>query len=63
MELKNLAPLLIIVGASVAIPAHAEQGPMGFFVTSVGSGNGGNLGGLEGADAFTVLQRTESLSD
>lgn len=51
MKLKTIAPLLIIVGASAAIPAHAEQNPMGFFVTSAGSGNGGNLGGLEGADA------------
>lgn len=30
-------------------PAPAQ--PMTFFVTSVGSGNGGNLGGLDGADA------------
>jgi hypothetical protein len=29
----------------------AEDPPMGFFVTSVGSGKGGDLGGLEGADA------------
>jgi hypothetical protein len=28
-----------------------DQPPMTFFVTSVGSGNGGNLGGLAGADA------------
>ena len=28
-----------------------DQQPMTFFVTSVGSGQGGNLGGLEGADA------------
>jgi hypothetical protein len=28
-----------------------DQPPMSFFVTSVGSGEGGNLGGLEGADA------------
>jgi hypothetical protein len=29
---------------------HAQQQQsMGFFVTSVGIGNGGNLGGLEGA--------------
>ena len=28
-----------------------STGPMGFFVTSVGSGNGANLGGLAGADA------------
>ena len=27
-------------------------GPMSFFLTSVGSGNGGDLGGLEGADAI-----------
>jgi len=27
-----------------------QQGPMSFFVTSVGIGNGGDLGGLEGAD-------------
>jgi hypothetical protein len=30
-------------------PAPPKQ-PMSFFVTSVGSGNGGNLGGLSGAD-------------
>jgi len=29
----------------------ADKHPMGFFVTSVGMGNGANLGGLEGADA------------
>ena len=28
-----------------------EQPEMGFFITSVGSGNGGDLGGLAGADA------------
>jgi hypothetical protein len=31
--------------------AAAEDHPMGFFVTSAGMGQGGNLGGLEGADA------------
>lgn len=31
-------------------PALAQQGPMSFFVTSVGLGKGGDLGGLEGAD-------------
>lgn len=29
----------------------APRQPMGFFITSVGAGDGGNLGGLEGADA------------
>jgi hypothetical protein len=31
--------------------ALAQQGEMSFFVTSVGVGDGANLGGLEGADA------------
>jgi len=31
--------------------AMAEQGPMTFFITSAGPGDGANLGGLEGADA------------
>ena len=31
--------------------APAQRQPMGFFITSVGLGNGGNLGGLAGADA------------
>lgn len=32
-------------------PAFAQDNPMGFFVTSAGTGKGGDLGGLEGADA------------
>jgi hypothetical protein len=31
---------------------HAQQSNMTFFVTSVGKGNGADLGGLEGADAY-----------
>jgi hypothetical protein len=42
-----------VAGAATAAqqppPKPAPQ-PMGFFITSVGSGNGGNLGGLDGAD-------------
>jgi len=34
-----------------APPAPQPQGPMSFFVTSVGKGDGANLGGLAGADA------------
>ncbi|MEP1207754.1 MAG: hypothetical protein ABJM29_12675 [Rhizobiaceae bacterium] len=30
---------------------HAQENKMGFFVTSVGMGKGGDLGGVEGADA------------
>ncbi|MBL8324482.1 MAG: hypothetical protein JNJ89_05935 [Rubrivivax sp.] len=37
-----------VLGACATGPA---TGPMSFFITSVGSGNGANLGGLAGADA------------
>jgi hypothetical protein len=40
---------LIIAVCAVAPPAAQNQ-PVGFFVSSVGSGMGGNLGGLAGAD-------------
>jgi len=34
----------------VSVQPHARQEPMSFFITSVGSGNGADLGGLDGAD-------------
>src|SRR5262245_62011194 len=40
-----------LAGAGIASSAHAQQANMTFFVTSVGKGNGGDLGGLDGADA------------
>jgi hypothetical protein len=40
----------IVLCALVTAPGVAQQQPMGFFVSSVGSGMGGNLGGLAGAD-------------
>jgi hypothetical protein len=43
-----LAPVALACQLGVA---QAQDHPMGFFVTSVGLGNGANLGGLEGADA------------
>jgi hypothetical protein len=51
----NRSAIVVILGlgtlvGSVGVPAQ-EQRPMGFFVTSVGMGNGADLGGLEGADA------------
>jgi len=48
--IKTLASAAIL--AVMAAPALAAgDPPMGFFVTSVGMGNGANIGGLEGADA------------
>jgi hypothetical protein len=40
-------------GAPAGAPGRGRgpQEPMSFFITSVGKGNGGNLGGLAGADA------------
>jgi hypothetical protein len=57
------APFLLAQGAAPAAPAPGAQGggragapkkappPMSFFVTSTSLGKGGNLGGLQGADA------------
>ncbi len=42
------AALLALQGGSVLAQT---QPPLGFFITSVGSGDGANLGGLAGADA------------
>jgi hypothetical protein len=50
-RLKTLAALTVAIGALATAPALAQDEPMGFFVTSAGSGDGGNLGGLAGADA------------
>ena len=48
--IKTLAAAGIL--AAMAAPAlAADMHPMGFFVTSVGIGNGADLGGLDGADA------------
>ena len=48
MKKVTLALLaLALVGTS---PASAQDANMSFFITSVGSGDGANLGGLEGAD-------------
>lgn len=55
--MKTMLPAIlaaILLGASQASAqgggAQAQQQPMSFFVTSVGLGDGANLGGLEGAD-------------
>jgi hypothetical protein len=40
-----------LLSAGVATVVSAQQNAMTFFVTSVGKGNGADLGGLDGADA------------
>ncbi|MFP5379280.1 MAG: lectin [Vicinamibacteria bacterium] len=51
-SLVALAAIAVMAGATSMSgqQAQAPQQPMSFFVTSVGPGNGGNLGGLAGAD-------------
>jgi len=43
--------LMLVVSVQVMAQQDQEPEPMGFFITSVGPGNGGDLGGLAGADA------------
>ncbi|MGD2067505.1 MAG: hypothetical protein PVI57_02375 [Gemmatimonadota bacterium] len=42
---------LALAPPMLATPVAAQEEPMTFFITSTGSGDGADLGGLEGADA------------
>jgi hypothetical protein len=53
----GLLTSLALASFGLGVPAHAQQGGMSFFVTSVGSGKGADLGGLAGAD-----QRCQALA-
>ncbi len=48
--MKRLVALSFSALLIGALPADAQQAPMSFFITSAGSGDGANLGGIEGAD-------------
>ena len=52
-KMNNIKYLFALIAlAAVALPGLSQdQQPMSFFVTSVGVGDGANLGGLAGADA------------
>lgn len=51
MNINMIAVLLVASASLGVIPAGAQDKSMSFFVTSTGSGKGGDLGGLVGADA------------
>lgn len=51
MKSKFVAVVATLVVTAWSAAALAQQHPMGFFITSVGVGDGGNLGGLAGANA------------
>ena len=42
---------IAVAGVAVSLTAWAQDSDMTFFITSAGPGKGGDLGGLEGADA------------
>ena len=46
-----LTSTALITAAITFISVNSQENEMGFFITSVGSGDGANLGGLSGADA------------
>ncbi len=53
------ALVFMSAAAATLVPAaHAQQAGMTFFVTSVGKGNGADLGGLAGADAQCLALAT-----
>jgi hypothetical protein len=47
---RSILGSLVLLGLGGAAIAHAQQSEMTFFITSAGSGKGGDLGGLAGAD-------------
>ena len=48
--MRKLLPILVTALALSAQAVHAQSAQMNFFLTSAGSGDGANLGGLDGAD-------------
>lgn len=53
-RIATIGTLLALAGHAIAAQPQGDDQPppeMGFFITSVGLGDGGNLGGLPGADA------------
>lgn len=57
-----LAALTLALGITTGVPspAAAADKTMGFFITGVGPGDGGNLGGLESADAYCAKLADDS---
>ena len=62
IRLSALASLALLAFGGAA---QAQQTTMTFFVTSVGPGKGGDLGGLAGADSYcqTLAQAVGAASD
>lgn len=50
--MKRILPTALLLLLAATLPAAGQSDDMSFFITSHGPGNGANLGGLEGADAW-----------
>jgi len=49
-KISTLAVAALLTMVATPVPVHVQGQSMSFFVSSAGSGSGGNLGGLAGAD-------------
>jgi hypothetical protein len=55
MNVSKATFLTAVLLALLTMPAAAQENRMSFFITSVGTGDGANLGGLEGADRHCAM--------
>ncbi len=55
MTLTKRITIMALATAALVAPAAAQMADMSFFVTSTNPGKGGDLGGLEGADAHCAV--------
>ena len=55
--MRMIITMYAVAAVMAAAPglAAAQDNPMTFFLTSAGPGNGGDLGGLAGADAHCQM--------
>lgn len=50
----RLLGVFVLTGLGLTAAVEAQQAGLSFFVTSIGKGNGADLGGLDGADAHCL---------
>jgi len=55
MRVIKTVSILVIMSFFYTTPMMAQDNTLGFFLTSIGSGKGADLGGLEGADAHCEM--------
>jgi hypothetical protein len=55
MNVSKATFLTAVLLALLTVPAAAQENRMSYFITSVGSGDGANLGGLDGADRHCAM--------